>query len=250
MSTSTRAALVTGGGSGIGEESAKALARHGFAVTVADLDTAGGERVAKEIEADGGTAGFVRTDVSDPQANEDLVAETVERYGRLDAAVNNAGIGGDMKPTGDYSPEEWRKVMAVNLDGVFFGARAQLPVMLEQGGGAIVNVASILGQVGFAGAPAYVAAKHGVVGLTKQLAQEYSAAGIRVNAVGPGFVRTPLLDRPEMTDEVIDMLVQMHPIGRLGNPEEIGEVIAWLCGDAPAFLNGAYIPVDGGYLTR
>lgn len=250
MSAVTRAAIVTGGGSGIGEASAKALARHGFAVTVADLDTAGGERVAKEIEADGGTAGFLRVDVSDPQANEDLVAVTVERYGRLDAAVNNAGIGGDMKPTGDYSPEEWRKVMAVNLDGVFFGARAQLPVMLEQGGGAIVNVASILGQVGFAGAPAYVAAKHGVVGLTKQLAQEYAAAGLRVNAVGPGFVRTPLLDRPEMTDEVIDMLVQMHPIGRLGSPEEIGEVIAWLCADAPAFLNGAYLPVDGGYLTR
>lgn len=250
MSAVTRAAIVTGGGSGIGEESAKALARLGFAVTVADLDTAGGERVVKEIEADGGTCGFMRTDVSDPQANEDLVAETVERYGRLDAAVNNAGIGGEMKPTGDYSPEEWRQVMSVNLDGVFFGARAQLPVMLEQGSGAIVNVASILGQVGFAGAPAYVAAKHGVVGLTKQLAQEYAAAGLRVNAVGPGFVRTPLLDRPEMTDELIGMLEQMHPIGRLGTPEEIGEVIAWLCADAPAFLNGAYIPVDGGYLTR
>lgn len=250
MSTTTRVALVTGGGSGIGEDSAKALAGRGFAVLVSDIDTAGGERVVKEIEAAGGTAGLVACDVSDPQANEDLVAAALARYGRLDAAVNNAGIGGEMKPTGDYRPEEWRKVMSVNLDGVFYGVRAQLPPMLEQGSGRIVNMASILGQVGFAGAPAYVAAKHAVVGLTRQLAQEYAAAGIRANAVGPGFVRTPLLDRPEMTDEVVGVLEQLHPIGRLGAPEEIGEVVAWLCAEAPDFLNGAYLPVDGGYLTR
>jgi NAD(P)-dependent dehydrogenase (short-subunit alcohol dehydrogenase family) len=250
MATSTRVAIVTGGGSGIGEDSAKALAARGFTVVVSDIDAAGGERVVKEIETAGGSASFVVCDVSDPQANEDLVATTLERHGRLDAAVNNAGIGGEMKPTGEYTPEEWRKVVGINLDGVFYGVRAQLPPMLEQGSGTIVNIASILGQVGFAGAPAYVAAKHGVVGLTKQVAQEYAAAGIRANSVGPGFVRTPLLDRPEMTDELIGMLEQLHPIGRLGAPEEIGEVVAWLCDQAPDFLNGAYIPVDGGYLTR
>lgn len=250
MTAADRVALVTGAGSGIGEQSAKALARRDLAVVVSDVDTGGGERVVKEISGAGGTASFVRTDVTDPQANEALVRTVVERHGRLDAAVNNAGIGGEMRPTGDYSPEEWRRVMAVNLDGVFYGVRAQLPVMLEQGGGTIVNIASILGQVGLAGAPAYVAAKHGVVGLTKQLAQEYAAAGIRANAVGPGFVRTPLLDRPEMTDELVGMLEQLHPIGRLGSPEEIGEVVAWLCTDAPDFLSGATIPVDGGYLTR
>ena len=250
MATTTRVAIVTGAGSGIGEDGAKALAARGFTVVVSDIDATGGERVVKDIEGAGGSASFVACDVSDPQANEDLVATTLERHGRLDAAVNNAGIGGEMKPTGEYTPEEWRQVIGINLDGVFYGVRAQLPPMLEQGSGTIVNIASILGQVGFAGAPAYVAAKHGVVGLTKQIAQEYAAAGIRANSVGPGFVRTPLLDRPEMTDDLIGMLEQMHPIGRLGAPEEIGEVVAWLCAEAPDFLNGAYIPVDGGYLTR
>jgi NAD(P)-dependent dehydrogenase (short-subunit alcohol dehydrogenase family) len=250
MAEQDKVAIVTGGGSGIGESCAKALARRGFAVVVSDLDTAGGERVVKEITTEGGNASFFAADVSDPEANEALVAAAVERHGRLDAAVNNAGIGGEMLPTGDYTVEEWRKVLGVNLDGVFYGVRAQLPRLLEQGGGTIVNMASILGRVGFAGAPAYVAAKHGVVGLTKQIAQEYAAAGIRANSVGPGFVRTPLLERPEMTDEMIGMLEQLHPIGRLGAPEELGEVVAWLCDDAPDFLNGAYIPVDGGYLTR
>lgn len=250
MADPTRVAIVTGAGSGIGEFAAKAIARAGLAVVVSDVDEDGGNRVVGEISDGGGTASFFRADVSDPDANEALVAFAVDTHGRLDAAVNNAGIGGDMAPTGDYTPEMWRRVMAVNLDGVFYGVRAQLPAILEQGGGSIVNIASILGQVSFAGAPAYVAAKHGVVGLTKQLANEYSSAGVRVNSVGPGFIRTPLLDRPEMTDEVIDMLVSMHPIGRLGTPEEVGDLIAWLVADAPDFLTGAYIPIDGGFLTR
>lgn len=250
MADLTRVAIVTGAGSGIGEFAAKAISRAGLAVVVADVDEDGGNRVVSEIGDAGGTASFFRADVSDPDANEALVAFTVETHGRLDAAVNNAGIGGDMAPTGDYTPEMWRRVMSVNLDGVFYGVRAQLPTMLEQGSGSIVNIASILGQVSFAGAPAYVAAKHGVVGLTKQLANEYSSAGVRVNSVGPGFIRTPLLDRPEMTEEVIDMLVSMHPIGRLGTPDEVGDLIAWLVADAPDFLTGAYIPIDGGFLTR
>jgi NAD(P)-dependent dehydrogenase (short-subunit alcohol dehydrogenase family) len=193
---------------------------------------------------------FVRSDASSPEDNEGLVRTAVETYGRLDGAVNNAGIGGPSAPTGEYPLDGWRLVMSINLDGVFYGARYQIPAMLESGGGSIVNIASILGQVTFAGAPAYVAAKHGVVGLTKQIANEYAAQGIRCTAVGPGFIDTPLLAKGGIEGDVKDMIVGLHPVGRLGRPEEIGDVVAWLVTDAPEFLNGAYIPVDGGYLTR
>jgi NAD(P)-dependent dehydrogenase (short-subunit alcohol dehydrogenase family) len=250
MTEDQRVAIVTGGGSGIGESAAMALSARGFAVVIGDIDVEGGERVAAAVEAAGGRALFVRSDASSPEDNEALVAAAVEAFGGLDAAVNNAGIGGASAPTGDYTVEQWRAVMSVNLDGVFFGARAQIPRLLERGGGAIVNVASILGQVTFAGAPAYVAAKHGVVGLTKQIAMEYAAQGIRCNSIGPGFVETPLLTNAGLPDEVMGMLTTLHPIGRLGQPDEIGEVIAWLCAEAPEFLTGAYVPIDGGYLTR
>lgn len=248
--STTSVAIVTGGASGIGEESVRSLAHRGWTVVVADLDIDRAHHLATELVDDGAIVEAMATDVTDPDACQRLVGTTVERHGRLDAAVNNAGISGALLPTADYPVDEWRRVLTTNLDGTFYCLRSQLPVMQRQGHGRVVNVASILGAVGFAGLPAYVAAKHGVVGLTKQVAQEYAAQGLRVNAVGPGFVRTPLLDRPEMTDELIGMLEQMHPIGRLGAPDEIGEVVAWLCSDAPAFLNGAYIPVDGGYLTR
>jgi len=250
MTEDQRVAIVTGGGSGIGESAAMALSARGFAVVIGDIDVEGGERVAAAVEAAGGRALFVRSDASSPEDNEALVAAAVEAFGGLDAAVNNAGIGGASAPTGDYTVEQWRAVMSVNLDGVFFGARAQIPRLLERGGGAIVNVASILGQVTFAGAPAYVAAKHGVLGLTKQIAMEYAAQGIRCNSIGPGFVETPLLTNAGLPDEVMGMLTTLHPIGRLGQPDEIGEVIAWLCAEAPEFLTGAYVPIDGGYLTR
>jgi NAD(P)-dependent dehydrogenase (short-subunit alcohol dehydrogenase family) len=248
--TAGKVVIVTGGGSGIGEAAAIALGHRGARVIIADIDDAGGERVVEEVIAVGGEATFIHADASDPEANEQVVALAVKTYGRLDAAVNNAGIGGPPALTGDYPLDGWRTVMSINLDGVFYGVRAQLPELLKAGGGSIVNVASILGQVTFATAPAYVAAKHGVVGLSKQVANEYAAQGVRCNSIGPGFIDTPLLAKGGIEGDVRTMLEGMHPIGRLGRSEEVGEVIAWLCTDAPDFLNGAYIPVDGGYLTR
>jgi NAD(P)-dependent dehydrogenase (short-subunit alcohol dehydrogenase family) len=247
---SRRVAIVTGAASGIGEQTARALAARDVTVVVTDRDEQRGGEVAASLTASGHHAEFAGLDVTDPVAHERLVGEVVERHGRLDVAVNNAGISGRLAPTGEYAVEEWREVLSIDLDGVFYGIRAQLPPMQEQGGGRIVNVASILGQVGFAGLPAYATAKHGVVGLTKQVAQEYAAAGIRANAVGPGFVATPLLERPELSTEAVGLLEQLHPVGRLGTAEEVGEAITWLCLDAPDFLTGAYLPVDGGYLSR
>jgi NAD(P)-dependent dehydrogenase (short-subunit alcohol dehydrogenase family) len=242
--------IITGGGSGIGEAAALALAHRGGRIVIGDVDENGGERVAEAVRSAGGESVFVRADASSPEDNERLVRTAVDTYGRLDGAVNNAGIGGPSAPTGEYPLDGWRLVMSINLDGVFYGARYQIPAMLESGGGSIVNIASILGQATFAGAPAYVAAKHGVVGLSKQIANEYASQGISCTAVGPGFIDTPLLAKGGIEGDVKDMIVGLHPIGRLGKPEEVGEVVAWLIADAPPFLNGAYLPVDGGYLTR
>lgn len=242
--------VITGGGSGIGEAAALALARRGGRIVIGDIDEEGGARVVEAVKAAGGDAVFVRADASSPEDNERLVRTAVETYGRLDGAVNNAGIGGPAAMTGEYPLDGWRLVMSINLDGVFYGVRHQIPAMLQSGGGAIVNIASILGQATFAGSPAYVAAKHGVVGLSKQIANEYAAQGIRCTAVGPGFIDTPLLKKGGIEGETVTMLEGLHPIGRLGRPEEVGEVVAWLIAEAPPFLNGAYLPVDGGYLTR
>jgi NAD(P)-dependent dehydrogenase (short-subunit alcohol dehydrogenase family) len=242
--------IITGGGSGIGEGAAMALARRGARVVIGDIDDEGGQRVAQAVEDAGGAAVFVHADAASVEDNELLVRTAVDTYGRLDGAVNNAGIGGPSAPTAEYPLDGWRLVMSINLDGVFYGMRAQIPAMLETGGGAIVNIASILGQVTFAGAPAYVASKHAVVGLSKQVANEYAAQGIRCNAVGPGFIDTPLLAKGGIEGDVRAMIEGLHPVGRLGTMDEVGEAIAWLVTDAPAFLNGAYVPVDGGYLTR
>jgi NAD(P)-dependent dehydrogenase (short-subunit alcohol dehydrogenase family) len=242
--------IITGGGSGIGEGAAMALARRGARVVIGDIDDEGGQRVAQAVEDAGGAAVFVHADAASVEDNELLVRTAVDTYGRLDGAVNNAGIGGPSAPTAVYPLDGWRLVMSINLDGVFYGMRAQIPAMLETGGGAIVNIASILGQVTFAGAPAYVASKHAVVGLSKQVANEYAAQGIRCNAVGPGFIDTPLLAKGGIEGDVRAMIEGLHPVGRLGTMDEVGEAIAWLVTDAPAFLNGAYVPVDGGYLTR
>lgn len=244
-----KVAIVTGGGSGIGEAVAVTMAANGATVVVADFDRAGGERVVKEIEAIGGNALFLEIDVSQPDQVESMVAATVDAYGRLDIAVNNAGIGGPSAPVGEYPLDGWKQVTGVNLDGVFYGMRYEIPAMLESGGGSIVNIASILGSVGFANAPAYVAAKHGVVGLTKVAAMEYSARGIRVNSVGPGFIRTPLLDA-NLDAATLDAIAGMHPIQRLGTAQEVADLVAFLGSDAASFCTGGYYLVDGAYTAQ
>ena len=244
-----KTALITGGGSGIGEATALLFAREGANVVISDLDTIGGERVLAAIRRAGGMGEFVQADTSRAADCEHCVAQAVVAYGKLDIAVNNAGIAGPAELTGDYPLDGWRQVIDINLNGVFYGMRYQIPMMLRYGGGAIVNMASILGQVGFATASAYVAAKHGVVGLTQNAALEYGAQGIRVNSVGPGFIRTPLLTK-HLSEDQLAGIAALHPIGRLGKPEEVAELVLWLASDRASFVTGAYYAVDGGYLTR
>ena len=245
-----KVALITGGSSGIGRAVALAWAREGAKVVVSDVDRGGGGETVEQVRAAGGEAIFIAADVGKPEDCEALVRGAVEKFGRLDIACNNAGIGGPQAPTADYPLDGWAQVIGINLSGVFYGMKYQLPAMLKNGGGAIVNMASILGAVGFAGAPAYTAAKHGVVGLTQAAALEYSAHGVRINAVGPGFIHTPMISALEDNQAVNDMLVAAHPIGRLGRAEEVAELVLWLSSDKASFVTGAYYPVDGGYLAR
>ena len=245
-----KVALITGGASGIGRAVALAWAREGAKVVVSDVDRGGGEETAEQVRAAGSEALFVAADVGKPEDCEALVQRAVQKFGRLHIACNNAGIGGAQAPTADYPLDAWAQVIAINLSGVFYGMKYQLPAMLKNGGGAIVNMASILGAVGFAGSPAYSAAKHGVLGLTQATALEYSAQGVRVNAVGPGFIHTPMISALEENQAVNDMLVAAHPIGRLGRAEEVAELVLWLSSSKASFVTGAYYPVDGGYLAR
>ncbi len=244
-----KTAIVTGAASGIGEAVALELAASGAFVVVSDLDKAACDKVVAAIlDRDGAAAGFA-ADVADPEAAEALVKFAEAETGALHLAVNNAGIGGPQAKAGEYPLDGWRKVIDVNLNGVFYGMRYQIPAMERAGGGAIVNMASILGSVGFAGASAYVAAKHAVLGLTRTAAMEYSAAGIRINAVGPGFIGTPLLTK-NLEQEVLDGLASLHPIGRIGTSEEVSALTCFLLSERASFISGSYHLVDGAYTAQ
>lgn len=244
-----KVAIITGAGSGIGRAIAVQFAAEGASVVVSDIDEQGGRQTVAAIENAKGAAIFLRADTSKPEDHERLVAETVKHFGALHVAINNAGVGGPAATVGEYPIDGWDKVIAINLSGVFYGMRYQLPAMLRSGGGSIVNIASILGQVGFRNSGAYVAAKHGVVGLTKNAALEYAAQNIRVNAVGPGFIKTALLDK-NLSPEVMKFLEGQHPVGRLGRPEEVADFVTFLASDKASFMTGAYYAVDGGYLAQ
>lgn len=244
-----KVAIVTGAGSGIGKAISLLYAAEGAKIVVSDIDEKGGNETVSEIKTKGGEAFFVKADTSKPDDNKNVVDQAVKQFGGLHIAVNNAGIGGPLSPTGEYPIDGWDKVIAINLSGVFYGLRYQIPAMLSSGGGSIVNVASILGKVGTKNSPAYVAAKHGVIGLTETAALEYADKKIRVNAIGPGYIMTPLIEK-SLDEAAIKALVDLHPIGRLGTAEEVAELALWLNSDKASFVTGAYYNVDGGYLAQ
>ena len=244
-----KVAIVTGAGAGIGRASARLFAREGASVVVADIDPDGGRESVESIEAAGGAATFVEADVSDPTAVDAMVRAAVATYGGLDCAHNNAGIATGGPPLAEFSDDEWDRAMAVMLTGVYHCMKQEIPAMLERGGGAIVNTASGTGLVGYPGMAAYVAAKHGVVGLTKVAALDYGKRGIRVNAICPGTASSPMVDTAVAADPALDeYLTSLHPIGRIGTAEEIAEAAVWLCTDAASFVLGVALPVDGGYV--
>lgn len=244
-----KVAIVTGGASGIGEAVVKTLAAGGAKVVVADIDGNAARAAADALAKAGGTAASFAVDVSDAAQVEAMVEFAQSTYGGLHLAVNNAGISGAAAPTGEYPLEAWRKVIGVNLDGVFYGLRYEIPAILASGGGAIVNMASILGSVGFANSPAYVAAKHAIVGLTKNAAIEYAKQGIRVNSVGPAFIDTPLLSK-NLDAETLKFIATLHPVGRLGRAEEVAALTAFLLSDEASFITGSYHLVDGAYVAQ
>lgn len=240
-----KVALVTGGASGIGESTAMLLAERGAAVVVSDIRLESAQKVADAIVTGGGKAAAFASDVSKPQDAEAAVVFAVSTFGGLHLAVNNAGIGGAAGSVGEYAPEDWLTVIGVNLNGVFYGMRYQIPAMLEAGGGSIVNTSSILGLVGHAFAPAYSTAKHGIVGLTRSAALAYASQGVRVNSVHPGYIETPLIAQADK-----NLLIPLHPIGRLGQPEEVASVIVFLLSDEATFVTGSQFVVDGGYTAQ
>lgn len=246
-----KVALVTGGSSGIGRATALALAREGAKVVVADVMVEGGQETVRLLTATGGQGLFVKTDVSRAAEVEALIGRAVATYGRLDCAFNNAGVEGAFVTTSEYSEADWDRVLTINLKGVWLCMKYEIAHMLRQGGGAIVNTASGAGLVGVPNLSAYVASKHGVVGLTKTAALEYAKAGIRVNAVCPGVIQTPMVarltsNRPDLSEA----LVAAEPMGRTGRPEEVAAAVVWLCSDAASFVTGHALSVDGGYVAQ
>lgn len=246
-----KVALVTGGGSGIGRATALAFAREGAIVTVADIAVKTAEETAHMIKKAGGQAIFIQCDVAKASEVKTMVGKTIETYGRLDCAFNNAGIDGLLKPIVDYPEEIWNQVLSINLTGVWLCMKYEIPQMLKQGRGTIVNTASVAGLIGTAGLSAYTAAKHGVVGITKTVALEYAKAGIRVNAVCPGTIKTPLVDRFFINNpETVEFFLEVHPVGRFGNVDEVAEAVVWLCSDSASFVTGHSMVIDGGLTAR
>jgi NAD(P)-dependent dehydrogenase (short-subunit alcohol dehydrogenase family) len=248
-----RVSLITGASSGIGRATALVFAEEGARLALADVDEAGGRETVRLVDEAGAEAVFIRCDVVDSAQVSALVAECVERFGRLDCAFNNAGIGGESARIADYDEDAWDEVLAVNLTGVFLCLKSELRQMVAQGGGAIVNAASLVGVTGYGNLGAYNAAKHGVVGLTRTAALEYASSGIRVNAVCPGWIETPMVmesgPQPASIPAVYDALAGLMPLGRLGKPEEVAAAVAWLCSDAASFVTGHPLLVDGGALA-
>jgi NAD(P)-dependent dehydrogenase (short-subunit alcohol dehydrogenase family) len=247
-----KVALVTGASSGIGKATARAFGQAGYAVAVADLDEQAGRAVEAEIGAQGSPALFVRCDVADEMEVANLIEQVVKAFGRLDAAFNNAGIEGQPSPTADCTVDNFDRTIAVNLRGVWLCLAAEIRQMLKQdNGGAIVNCASVAGLTGLAGMPAYVASKHGVVGLTRTAALDYATSNIRVNAICPGAIVTPMLERfMGSSDEARRAIESSEPVGRLGKPEEIASSVLWLCSEGASFTTGQALAVDGGWTAR
>lgn len=244
-------AIVTGGSSGIGAATARRFGAEGATVVVADTNTEWGQATVDDIRADGGEAMFVETDVADPDAVAAMVEATVDEYGGLDYAVNNAGIEGENLPSPQQSFQDWQRVIDINLQGVFAGLHAEIPAILESDGGAIVNTASVAGITGFPGLAPYVASKHGVIGLTKTAAIEFGRENLRVNAVCPGVIDTPMVQRSqEDGEEALEGAIRATPLGRAGEPEEVGAAIVWLCSDDASYISGESLVIDGGLSAR
>jgi NAD(P)-dependent dehydrogenase (short-subunit alcohol dehydrogenase family) len=244
-------AIVTGASSGIGRAAAMRFAEEGASVVAADVNADGGAATVDEIRDAGGEATFVETDVSDRSDVNAMVEAAVDRYGGLDFAFNNAGVEGRNDSLVDQSDDDWERVIDINLKGVFLGLQAEIPAMLDDGGGVIVNTSSIAGVVGFQGVSPYVASKHGVIGLTKTAALEYGREGVRVNAISPGVIQTPMIERSETANpEMVEAVSEATPMGRIGEPEEIGDAAVWLCSDDASFVTGETMVIDGGYVSQ
>lgn len=247
-----RAALVTGASSGIGRATARLFARAGYAVALADRDEARGREAAAELEKEGADCAFFRCDVSEEDDVSAMMKQVITRFGRIDAAFNNAGIEGETADSGDCTAENWDRVIAVNLRGVWLCLREEIWYMSkEESGGVIVNCASVAGLIGIPGIPAYVASKHGVVGLTKAAALEYAARNIRINAVCPGAIETPMLERyMQRSEDGREQMIAAEPMARIGLPEEIAEAVLWLCSPGASFTTGQALAVDGGWTAK